>query len=501
VSVQHSADVIGDFDQMQCSAFRYSTYFASSLSVAEAIMASSGWKIFVTSVPCDAVALLRLQAVTCTPRLTGFRTMHAEETIGLVLCLFVALWHSEPSAAEDPFAIRDGDTVAFLGDSITAARTYGKLIENFTLLRYPNRKVRFINAGVGGDTAAGGLKRLERDVFKHKVTLLTVAYGINDIGWGLHANDEHRQAYLDAIRGIVAACRERGVKVYICSAAVTGQDPSESEESFLQKMCDEGMAIAEDGGEHFIDVQRTMREIQKKVRKSNEDTNDAKKKKVTMHAADGIHLSELGQLSMAFAILKGLGATDQVSSATLDAEAESIVETIGCRIADVERTNDGLEFTRTDDRLPFNNGIFYSLHYRFVPVPQQLNRYMLCVKNLAPGRYRLTVSERNVGAYSAKQLATGVNIASATGNVWQSGGPWDAQASVLKSLTDSRHNLAVARRLSHAWIKNPTPRESLWRQATMVSGRLEQMQREAARPRPYDFVLTRAENGKPAGQE
>src|SRR5438270_8425694 len=92
-----------------------------------------------------------------------------------------------PPCRADDFAIRDGDTVVFLGDSITAARTYGKIIENYTLLRYPDRKVRFINAGHGGDTAEGGLARLDRDVFARGATLLTVAYGVNDIGWGLKA--------------------------------------------------------------------------------------------------------------------------------------------------------------------------------------------------------------------------------------------------------------------------------------------------------------------------
>ena len=47
------------------------------------------------------------------------------------------------------FALRDGDTVVFLGDSITAARTYGKIVENYTLLRFPDRKVHFLNAGLG----------------------------------------------------------------------------------------------------------------------------------------------------------------------------------------------------------------------------------------------------------------------------------------------------------------------------------------------------------------
>ena len=41
--------------------------------------------------------------------------------------------------AADDFAIRDGDTVVFLGDSITAARNYTRTVENYVLLRYPGR--------------------------------------------------------------------------------------------------------------------------------------------------------------------------------------------------------------------------------------------------------------------------------------------------------------------------------------------------------------------------
>ena len=108
-----------------------------------------------------------------------------------------------PRMTRGEFALRDGDTVVFLGDSITAARTYGKIVENYTLLRFPDRKVRFINSGWGGDTASGGLKRLERDVFRHGATVLVVAYGVNDIGWGTKADAEHQRIYLDGIRGIV----------------------------------------------------------------------------------------------------------------------------------------------------------------------------------------------------------------------------------------------------------------------------------------------------------
>ena len=120
----------------------------------------------------------------------------------------LGLFAERPALAD--FALRDGDTVVFLGDSITAARTYGKIVENYTLLRFPDRKVRFHNAGWGGDTAAGGLKRLERDVFAQKATVLIVAYGVNDIGWGTKADEEHKKLYLESIRGIVEAVQGQG---------------------------------------------------------------------------------------------------------------------------------------------------------------------------------------------------------------------------------------------------------------------------------------------------
>ena len=118
------------------------------------------------------------------------------------------------------FALRDGDTLTFLGDSITAARGYTKIVEHYTLMRFPERPVRFINAGQGGDTAHGCLQRLDRDVLSQGTTVLTVAFGINDIGWGTKADDAHWQMYLDGIREIVT----RRQKVSATATPVANRD-------------------------------------------------------------------------------------------------------------------------------------------------------------------------------------------------------------------------------------------------------------------------------------
>ncbi|SIO57989.1 Lysophospholipase L1 [Singulisphaera sp. GP187] len=386
------------------------------------------------------------------------------------------------------FALRDGDTVVFLGDSITAARTYGKIVERYTLLRFPGRKVRFRNAGWGGDTAVGGLARLDRDVFAHQATVLIVAYGINDIGWGARADEAHKTAYLNAVRGIVERCKAKNVRVFIGSAAVTAADPDQSETDFLQRMCDEGMAISRSLGEGAIDLQRTMRSIQKQVKVANAHAKDEKEKQ-TLHAADGIHLNDLGQLAMAYAIIKGLGAPADVSSVVIDARTPALVHAHDCKVSNLKGDATRLEFDRLDEGLPINFGVFGALQFRFIPIPEELNRYLLSVRDLPTGRYAVEADGRGIGIYTNEQLGQGVNIASATSDAWEPGGPWDAQAALLLQVNDARDQVAQARRLTGRYLADSPNRGEIEGRADAINAELEELQRRIARPTAYHFVV------------
>ena len=152
-------------------------------------------------------------------------------------------------------------------------------------------------------------------MFSHGATVVTVAFGVNDIGWGTKADQEHKERYLDGIRRIVTECQKRRVRVYICSPAVLQEDPDKGENGFLQKMADEGMALAKSLGAGTIDISRAMREVQRKVVAANAGEQDPKKL-TRLHLDDGVHLNDLGQLAMAWAMLKGLGAEAEVSEAT-----------------------------------------------------------------------------------------------------------------------------------------------------------------------------------------
>jgi lysophospholipase L1-like esterase len=407
----------------------------------------------------------------------------------VIVVIFIA---NLVAAAGEDFAFRDGDKVVFLGDSITAGGGYTKMVEQYTLLRYPSRKVRFSNAGRGGDTAVGGLERLEQDVFNRGATVVTVAYGVNDIGWGMKADEEHKQKYLNGIRGIVEECKRRKVRVFICSPAITGEDPDKAQVGFLQKMTDEGLALAKSLGAETIDIQRGMRAIQREVIAANKKESDPKKH-IYLHTEDTIHLNELGQLAMGYAMLKGLGAPDEVSSVMLDAEAGTVLSSKSCKASQVKRSETGLEFVRLDEGLPLNLGALGGLHFRFIPIPDGLNHYMLGVRNLPKGAYEIVTEGRLIGTTTAEKLAAGVNISSMTTNGWVPGGSWDAQAAMIKELTMAREKIELATRLRTEFLSTHPENAKLAKQTEVTEDAIIKLQRETARPFPYHFQIRKQE--------
>jgi lysophospholipase L1-like esterase len=412
--------------------------------------------------------------------------------------VFAAMWSlANTDARAGDFLLRDRDTVAFLGDSITAARGYPKIIELYTLMRYPDRKIRFYNAGKGGDTAQTSIARLDRDVFAHNATVMLVAVGVNDIGWGMKADAEHKKLYLDGIRTLIAKCKAKNVRVIVCSPAITAENPDTAEKGFLQKMADEGMELGKTEGAGAIDISRGMREIQRAILKFNASEKDATNH-VTLHAPDTVHLSDFGQLAMAFAILKGLGAPDLVSSMTVDAKSGKVVTAKGCEVSNVDVLGDGIAFTRTDNGLPMNRGILSGFDYRWVDVPNRLNRYELRIVNLPTGKYTVRAGGRLLGTLSAKELSEGVNIASMTADAWEPGGPWDAQSDVVKELVDARDRLLFGHLFQQIYDpQNPDADELSQSFKTLDEG-LISLERKAAKPQPYRFEITKA---KPSAEK
>ena len=76
--------------------------------------------------------------------------------------------------------LKDGDTIVFLGDSITHQCLYTQYVEDYFYTRFPKMRLRLHNAGVGGSRAWDALLRFDQDIASYKPKYVTVLLGMND---------------------------------------------------------------------------------------------------------------------------------------------------------------------------------------------------------------------------------------------------------------------------------------------------------------------------------
>eukprot|EP01035_Chromulina_nebulosa_P036245 gene36245-48807_t len=72
--------------------------------------------------------------------------------------------------------------VCFVGDSITHKGDFHNNILQYYVTRHANKHIKFCNCGIAGDTAEGGLTRIEEDVMINKPTHAVIMFGMNDLG-------------------------------------------------------------------------------------------------------------------------------------------------------------------------------------------------------------------------------------------------------------------------------------------------------------------------------
>lgn len=81
-------------------------------------------------------------------------------------------------------------TIVALGDSVTDGcfrrekdpeHVWHAVLKRLLNGIFPDLRINVINSGVGGDSAAGALKRLDRDVLRYQPDLVIVCLGLNDV--------------------------------------------------------------------------------------------------------------------------------------------------------------------------------------------------------------------------------------------------------------------------------------------------------------------------------
>src|SRR5262245_20556793 len=118
-----------------------------------------------------------------------------------------------PAPPPAPTPISDGPLVVFLGDSLTAGyglggeQAYPALVEK--RLQEQGIPIHVLNAGVSGDTTAGGLARLDW-LLSQKPDVVVVGLGGNDGLRGLPLEQAERN-----LREIVRRSKAAGARVLL----------------------------------------------------------------------------------------------------------------------------------------------------------------------------------------------------------------------------------------------------------------------------------------------
>jgi lysophospholipase L1-like esterase len=338
----------------------------------------------------------------------------------VVLSCVCAVGAQQPSPAATPFRLQDGGIVVFYGDSITEQKLYTSDIENYVLTRFPERHVRFINSGVGGDKVGGGWAgpidlRLARDVFAYRPTMITIMLGMND-GYYRPFDPEIETTFEDGYRHIVARIQAELPQVGLTllkpspfDDVTRAPDPDPGYNTtmlrfgdFVGKLAEEKHALAADLNRPVVDALTAANAADPVM--SGTLVRDR------VHPGAGVHWL------MAEAVLKLWNAPAVVTSAKIDAIHAKVAEALNTEVTQLQRTRSGLSWVQSDHALPLPFppaaiDPFVAIVLKISDLTQALNQEVLRVEGLADGPYELQIDEHPVSTFTGAELAAGVNLA------------------------------------------------------------------------------------------
>lgn len=386
------------------------------------------------------------------------------------------------------FALKAGDRVAFYGDSITAQHLYTRFVEDFVISRYPQTRIDFYNAGVSGDTVAGGYSgemetRLTRDVLPWHPTVVTIMLGMND-GRYTTAFDKNFQAYKTGYRKLLDS-----LKTDLPGVRLTLIPPSPYDEiahppaiagyngvllrygDFLSRLGEKQDIPVVDFNRPMTDGLRAGMMIDQRMAGSL--------------LPDRIHPSPAGHWIMAAALMRGWNISPIVSSVALDAASMEIRSQQNTTVREFSETTKSLQWTQLDRALPLPLELNDSMTQFLLEISDiaSLDQQMLRVTGLSAASYSLEIDDRKIATFSRQELAGGVNLA-----LFET--PMEQQSKSIDWTADDRSKLSGTR-FDLIFEGNTIPNEA---SAVQVLNALNvdevNQEYKNAQPKPHAFRLT-----------
>ena len=225
----------------------------------------------------------------------------------------VAMSILHPASAA--IAVKTGDKIAFLGDSITASgwgnpTGYVRLV--MAGLEANGVKAEAVPAGISGHKSNDMLARLERDVLSKKPQWMTLSCGVNDVwhgkkgvalddaaltGGGYDPDAAARGTYKKNIAELVEKAGAASVKVVLLTATVIQENLDNAENAKLAPYNDYLRSLAKEKKLPLADLNALFQERIKAA-------NQPGQKVLTR---DGVHMAKDGDKLMAVGVLQAFG--------------------------------------------------------------------------------------------------------------------------------------------------------------------------------------------------
>lgn len=319
----------------------------------------------------------------------------------------------EPAAPIEKIVLEDGDSIVFLGDSITHQCLYTQYVEDYLYTRFPSQRFKIHNAGVGGARAWDALARFEDDVAAYHPKYVTILLGMNDGSYqpfNQEIFDTYRQdmtTLLEKLDGIGAQSVLMTPTMFDSRAARAGKRQRDPEmlalyNSVLTYYGTWLRELATDQGRGFVDMWGPLNNITLEERKTDP--------KFTM-IPDAVHPGANGQVVMATAIVSDMGLQRPVSNIRLlSGETKPLARATGGKVADLSWNDSEVSFTWTAESLPWVLPEEAQLGVKLTKLGHKLSKESLEVHGLSLGRYELSIDGEVVGTYQSSQLERHIEL-------------------------------------------------------------------------------------------
>lgn len=223
-----------------------------------------------------------------------------------------------PLCAKAEIAVKNGEKIAFLGDSITQGgwgnpAGYVRLV--MAGLEANGVHAEVVPAGISGHKSDQMLARLDKDVLSKKPQWMTLSCGVNDV-WhgprGVPLDDAMlksgtyddkvatRGTYKKNITAILDQATAAGVKPVVLTATVIQENLSSKENGLLAPYNDFLRQLAKEKNVPLADLNAMFQE---RIKSEN-------KPSVKVLTSDGVHMNTEGNKLMATGVLKAFGLSD-----------------------------------------------------------------------------------------------------------------------------------------------------------------------------------------------